>query len=84
MPLPPRLLFVVIFVSADQHRNVGMVKDVVADAAQERAADLAHPPGSRDDERRILVLCHLTDDLAWAATNALYFSSNLWEKKYEV
>ena len=63
---------------------MGVVKDVVADAAQERAADLAHPPGSRDDERRILILSHLTDDLAWAATNALNFSSNLWEKRYEV
>ena len=70
--------------STDQHGNVGMVKDVVADAAQERAADLAHSPGSSDDERRILVLRHLTNNLTWAATNALYFSSNLCEKSYEV
>lgn len=74
------LILVVVLVSADQHWYMGMVKDVVADAAQEGAADLAHAAGSRDDQLGVLVLRHLADDFTGAAANALNFSSDLHKR----
>lgn len=70
------LILVVVLVSADQHWYMGVVEDVIAHAAQEGAADLAHPSGSRDDQLGVLVLCHLADNFTGAATDALNFSSN--------
>lgn len=74
------LILVVVLVSADQHRYMGMVKDVVANAAQEGAADLTHAAGTCDDQLGIFVLRHLADDFTGAATDALNFSSNLHKR----
>lgn len=70
------LILVVVLVSADQHGYMGVVKDVVANAAQEGAADLAHAAGSRDDQLGVFVLRHLADDFTGAAADALNFSSD--------
>lgn len=74
------LILVVVLVSADQHGYMGMVKDVVANAAQEGAADLAHAAGTCDDQLGIFVLRHLADDFTWAAADALNFSSDLHKR----
>lgn len=74
------LILVVVLVSADQHWYMGMVKDVVANAPQEGAADLAHSTCSRDNQLGILILRHLADDFTGAAANALNFSSDLHKK----
>lgn len=74
------LILVVVLVSADQHGYMGVVKDVVANAAQEGAADLAHATGSRDDQLGVFVLRHLADDFTGAAADALNFSSDLHKK----
>lgn len=70
------LILVVVLVSADQHGYMGVVKDVVANAAQEGAADLAHSTCSCDNQLGVLVLRHLADDFTGAAADALNFSSD--------
>lgn len=74
------LILVVLLVSADQHGYMGVVKDVVTNAAQEGAADLAHSTCSCDNQLGVLVLRHLADDFAWATADALNFSSDLHKK----
>lgn len=74
------ILVVVVLVSADQHGYMSVVEDVVAHTAQEGAANLAHPAGSRDNQLGALVLRHLADDFTGAAADTLNFSSDLHKK----
>lgn len=62
---------------------MGVMEDVVAHAAQEGAADLAHPAGSSDDQLGILILRHLAYDFTGATTDALNFSSDLHKRMFK-
>lgn len=71
------MLPLLILVPAYQHRDMRVMDDVVANAAQERAPQFAHPPGSRDDDAGPFLLGYAADDFTWIPANALHLTTDL-------
>lgn len=78
------MLVQMIFVPANQHWNMGMMDNVVADAAEECAPYFTHTPGSRHNKTGMLIACNFTDYLPWVTTNTFHFTTNLKRNKENI
>ena len=62
---------------ADEDGDVRVMQDVVADGAQERAPDLAHPPRARHDTRGALCFRRLHDGVPGLAVQPQQLAADL-------
>lgn len=61
----------------NQDRNVGVVHDVVTDAAQQGSANGAHAPRANHNQAGLVCSRYLAHHLSWVASYTFHFTSNL-------
>ena len=74
-------LFVAVLASAHQHRNWGVMHDVIADAAHDGSPKLAKTAGASNNKRRLLLACDADDYLPWFSGTCSKLPWNLKKKK---
>ena len=75
------MLLMVILVSCYQYWHMGMMYDVITDAAKECATDFTHASRASYYKPTTFLISYLTDDFTRIPADWLHFSSNLCEKK---
>lgn len=76
------MMLVTMFVSTDDDGNVGMVKDVVADAAEKGASDGAETATANDDEVGILLFSTFANGVTRiVGRNCLNLAAHLQRQK---
>ena len=60
---------------------MGMVNDVIANAAEEGAPDFTHASGTRHDQLAIFFICNFAYHLSWVTTNRFDFPADLRKQR---
>ena len=78
------MMLMMVLVSGHQHRYMGMMDDIITNAAEECATDLAHASRSCHYKATALFFGHLTDYLARVTSYWFYFATDLQNIKHHM